>query len=720
MDFGLAKSEQGNAEQPTVTGAALGTPSYMSPEQAAGKSKEAGPATDIYALGAILYELLAGRPPFRGESAVDTLLQVQSDEPVPPRRLRPKMPRDLETICLKCLQKNPAKRYASAGDLAADLRRFLAREPIQARPVSWPERGWRWCRRRPLVAGLSAALVLVAVGGFAGVTALWRVAAARAADLARESEKVQRERNTALKEQARAEANYDKARAAVDQLEKVGRQMLDQPRTDKAGRAVLEEVLTYRQGFLLEKSSDPGVRRDAAKACMSAGSVLIALGQPEKAEEPYRQAVDLFARLVEEFPDEEEDRHRLADSYNQLGQLLRRFLRYSEADQAHGHAIAILEELLPAARDSLRCHGHLANVLTNWGVVLERDGRPEQAERAYRRALELQEKVAEVRPTDANNQREWAMTRDGLGFLLWHQSRPGEAEAACREARDELQKLAKAYPAASAHRDLLARAWFHLGVIWAGTERMEEAKQAHREAIAILNKLQSDSPAVVEHRLRLAGNYLALARLQRREGKSAEADKSFAQAIAIYNKLIRELPKASASGYWNLARLHRDEGRHAAAIDCYRRALAAHPDHANSANSLAWILATCPDAALRDPAEALTWAKKAVQLRPEDPAFWNTLGVVQYRLGDYPAAISSLEKTIATRTRGDAYDWVFLAMAHGQRGERKQAERYYVQAVQWMQKHQPQSEELRSFRAEAEALLREGSASVSPSAPESP
>ncbi|HMC88599.1 MAG TPA: serine/threonine-protein kinase, partial [Gemmataceae bacterium] len=162
-DFGLAKVLLGGAGEQTQSGMIVGTPSYMAPEQALGKPKEIGPATDVYALGAILYELLTGRPPFRAATALETLLQVQADEPVPPSRLLPKLPRDLATICLKCLEKEPRKRYASAGDLADDLRRFLAGEPLRARPVSRSERLWRWSRRKPLVAGLTASVALLLV-----------------------------------------------------------------------------------------------------------------------------------------------------------------------------------------------------------------------------------------------------------------------------------------------------------------------------------------------------------------------------------------------------------------------------------------------------------------------------------------------------------------------------------------------------------------------------
>jgi WD40 repeat protein/serine/threonine protein kinase len=166
-DFGLAKRLDTDSSR-TRSGTILGTPSYMAPEQAAGKVSTVGPAADTYALGAILYELLTGRPPFRAETALDTVLLVLSEEPVAPRRLSPGASRDLETICLKCLQKDPRKRYASALDLAEDLRRFLGGEPITARPVSLGERLWKWAKRRPAVASLVAvsalALLVLVIG----------------------------------------------------------------------------------------------------------------------------------------------------------------------------------------------------------------------------------------------------------------------------------------------------------------------------------------------------------------------------------------------------------------------------------------------------------------------------------------------------------------------------------------------------------------------------
>ncbi|HVS37256.1 MAG TPA: SUMF1/EgtB/PvdO family nonheme iron enzyme [Gemmataceae bacterium] len=170
-DFGLAKRMEDDAGH-TRSGEVVGTPSYMAPEQAQGRRKKCGSACDVYALGAILYEMLTGRPPFRAPTAMETLLQVLSDDPVPPRRLQPKTPRDLETICLKCLQKDPARRYTSAGALAEDLRRFQAHRPIQARPTAWPERGLKWVKRRPVVAALTAAVTLVVLAATATSWAL--------------------------------------------------------------------------------------------------------------------------------------------------------------------------------------------------------------------------------------------------------------------------------------------------------------------------------------------------------------------------------------------------------------------------------------------------------------------------------------------------------------------------------------------------------------------
>ena len=209
-DFGLAKKLD-DVSGPTQSGAVMGTPSYMAPEQAGG-NKDVGPAADTYALGAILYECLTGRPPFKAATVMDTLMQVVADEPVPPSQLQSKAPRDLETICLKCLHKEPGKRYASAQSLADDLRRFQRGEPIAARPVGRLERGWRWCRRNPVVAGLTAAVGTALLIGVVA-SSYFAVDASHEAKQARQNE-------------ARANDNETAAVAARKDLEKSNDRLL--------------------------------------------------------------------------------------------------------------------------------------------------------------------------------------------------------------------------------------------------------------------------------------------------------------------------------------------------------------------------------------------------------------------------------------------------------------------------------------------------------------
>jgi predicted Ser/Thr protein kinase len=275
-DFGLAKKLDVEKGQ-TQTGAIVGTPSYMAPEQAGGQSKALGPAADVYALGAILYELLTGRPPFKATKPLDTILQVLSEEPVPPSRLQPKVARDLETICLKCLEKEPGKRYGTAEALAEDLRRFRADEPIVARPVGSLERGWRWCRRNPAVAGLLAAVAAALVLG-TGVASWFAIRAeinakqaeanAEQADVARSQADAQK----ALAEQRATEAQTSEQRALQEKgkADAARAQAEEEKQRAERQRDRAEWLLYYAQIARAHREwqdNNVGVARDLLDAC---------------------------------------------------------------------------------------------------------------------------------------------------------------------------------------------------------------------------------------------------------------------------------------------------------------------------------------------------------------------------------------------------------------------------------------------------------------------
>jgi serine/threonine-protein kinase len=523
-DFGLAK-RLGEHDSGTKTGAVMGTPSYMAPEQAAGKSREIGPATDIYGLGAILYHLLTGRPPFASATTMETIHDVQTKEPVAPRRVQSKIPADLETICLKCLAKEPLKRYGSALDLAEDLRRFLAGEPILARPTTLPERLWKWSRRRPTAAALIAVSILAAVGFAGGL--IWHTVQLGA-------------------ERDYAERNFQRALAAVDQMltEVAEEQLAWEPRMEEKRRALLERALTFYQQFLAEKGADPAVRKETGLAYKRVGDIYRLLEQYDQARQAYGQAIGLLSQLANDFPFEPGYRRDLAACHNFLGEVLRQASRPREARASYQKALDLQQQLV--AQDAAPAYRlELANTEYNLGILLKDDNQPAEAEAALLQAIDLLSALVTRARGEPKYRQHLARAYLNLGPVLRATNRPRLAQERYNDAIDILKKLASEFPDNPDYQHELGVCFLNLGNLLAGSNH-EQADQAYTQALGHFQDLVRDFRKVPAYRQKLANLYNSVGSLRAGTRNLDGAKTAWEKALALFDKLAAERPNVRA------------------------------------------------------------------------------------------------------------------------------------------------------------------------------
>jgi serine/threonine-protein kinase len=566
-DFGLAKRLEEDAGQ-TQTGTILGTPSYMAPEQAAGKGKYVGPAADTYALGAILYELLTGRPPFRGESVLDTLEQVRTQEPVPPRLLQPKVPRDLETICLKCLQKEPARRYGAAGDLGEDLRRFLTGEPILARPVSGPERLWRWCRRNPLAAGLGAAVVLLlATVAVTSSGLAWRLKLQKDATEAARQEAVenatraQDNANAAAAQQKLAETNAGIAKTrhaeAVKQvvglIEKLDSKLRPQPGTqpDAQSRQLREEL----RGTAMETLADMAHKVEQAGlgsfgmvlAHQQMGDLFRQHGQVEEAARQYRLGCDLAERIAKEQPDLDQARGNLAFMLAKLGDIaLEMDADPRAARDYYGRALATQQDIADHPRNGfykLLDHKRLlSGYLVKRGTAALQAGDPETARADFlkARALRLEWTAADQKNVSARSFLSEA--HFVLGDVQW---RLGDAKATHESFGEALrlcEDLVQSFPKSEDFKFDLATVEGAHGDALLRLGQAAEARANYQRSREIIERLAAKDAENVPYQAFQALTYYRLATVLDRL-KDPGAAKLYEDALGLRSRLAQADPK---------------------------------------------------------------------------------------------------------------------------------------------------------------------------------
>jgi len=614
-DFGLAKKVQADVEF-TQSGAILGTPAYMSPEQATGHRGAVTTSSDVYGLGAVLYALLTGRAPFGGDSVVETLDAVRNALPEPPTRLNPTTPRDLETICLRCLEKDPRRRYPTAQALADDLRAWLDSRPIAARRVGAAERAWLWCRRRPAVAGLSAAVLLATIVGTITVIA---VQAKANADLRAANRRVEQRYNLAvdaiktfhtgvsedflLKQDQFKELRDHLLKSAADFYGKLG--ALLGKETDVASRGALAQanfelaeltekvgdkedalpmhraVLAAREALAAEAGADDAAKVDVGRSLTAVAGLIDVTGHKDQAILAYRKAEEHLAHLADPSPAAAPARAALAACRAWLGWLLHD-TGHSEESLAVLRLARLEQEVMAAAPGATaQARKELADTVRLIGAVLQNTGKVVEAETEIRTALAIYRKLADDQPANTDLRSNQALMQWHLAGALWARGKLTAAEAEFRAALALQQKLTDDNPAVTDFRSRLASFHRFLGMLLSEMGESAAAEAEYRAAIALCEKLAVDNPNL--------GGVTAMIRAWVREnlgslllqtGRPAAAEAEFRTALALSRKLADDHPADTDFRFslsWSHQRLGLllvQTGRPAAAEAEFRTALA--------------------------------------------------------------------------------------------------------------------------------------------------
>ncbi|MEM9410993.1 MAG: protein kinase [Planctomycetota bacterium] len=506
MDFGLARRDQSDVSV-TIDGQAIGTPAYMSPEQARGDSNLVGTQSDVYGLGVILYELLCGELPFRGNVQM-LIQQVIHDDPLPPSRFRNRIPRDLETVCMKAINREPAGRYAGMQEFGDDLRRWIAGEPVHARRIGVVGKTWKWCCRRPAVSTLILALAIAVMAGVAGITWQWREA-----EMARNA----------------SESDLRDALESVDRvLGHLGSDALaDVPQAKQLRADVLNDALGFFQRFRQRNPDDPRVAMQVANAHYQVARIQFALGKTTEAGKAFEAATAGYEKIKGRAPDRKTWQESAASAHSgyasfllsqskremavarqrkclalrkqmheenpNVGKLASKFatargdlgrtlIKVDEVKAQYDPAIKQLEALTKKHK-AIGYKHDLARVLNNYSIFLSEIGQNGESEKYRQRAVELLEKVV---ADDPNDEKKRANFANCCLQLVKHLRKESRLEAALKyqqKAVDAYRKLTGDFPATPRHRDRFAQVLNEVGAFAGTQKRKQDELKAYQEAV---------------------------------------------------------------------------------------------------------------------------------------------------------------------------------------------------------------------------------------------
>jgi serine/threonine-protein kinase len=613
-DFGLARRVEGDGAL-TQTGVAVGTPNYMAPEQTGGQARAIGPAVDVYALGAILYETLTGRPPFRADTPAKTILQVIHEDPVAPSRSNTRIPRDLETICLKCLQKHPGKRYTTAAQLAADLGRFLSHEPIRARPVGRVEHTLRWVRRRPTAAGLIATVTLLLLVGGVGAGLQYRQwigAQERQEQTDREVRGVLTVARGPLKDGWTAQDLTTLTAALAE-----GNRAVDIARSGAASAAVRQEADAFRADAV-ERLGRAKKNRDLLEALLDVPGLqetgdftydkphrMMNLAQPSL-DEQYAAAFRLWGLEVD------------GTAEDQVVARLR-----AEPD-------AVVDELIAA--------------LDSW--MLERRRR-KSPEAGWRRLFRLAERL------DRSERHRRLRT-----LLVGESPARAASVAELQEARKNIDLRTE--PVLTVV--LLAQAYATVGDA-AGAERiLREAVVARPDQVVLLDTLGNMIALQGPSRIGQAIEYYRAARAQRPRlgialGEALICAGRAEEGERVLRELIRQQPGKPAL-YSDLGVSLDDQRKYGEAEAAYRKAIELRPDYAGVHYNLGIVLLE-----QKKPGAAEAPFRKAIELQPDFAHAYFHLGVILNDEQKKPAAAEAAFRKVIERQPDNALAHVNLGVS---------------------------------------------------------